>query len=737
MFVDVLIVGDFRFPGGTSSAIVSEVRALAAAGYSVGLMSLSSGPFGPTRGLHAGLWGLVRQGLASFVPPATPVRARLTCLHHPKVFEVPPATPSLIDSEHVVLVVHHPPMDATGRPQYDIDRIREVTQAYFGTPLWAPVGPGVRAEFAKMTRPPPLTTGDWLNTIDVDLWMRPGRKPPRGRPVIGRHSRPEAVKWPDTRAEFLGAYPADDRVRVRLMGYDAALDAVVGARPANWETLPFDALPVADFLGTLDYFSYHHGSAWIEAFGRAILEAMASGLVCLLPEHFAPVFGEGAMYGPPESVLDTVLRLEADPAAYRRQSQRAVEIARSRFGPQVAVDRVRALIGAPGRASGARHRQQTTGRVLYLTSNGIGMGHITRCLASAVRLEPSVDKVLVTMSKAFEVASDMGVRVEYIPFFRSIGLDHDQWTAKLDRELRSIFAYHDPNVLVFDGNVPYDGLLAALERFPQLWSVWLRRGMWRPGSGEVYVARESAFDLVIEPGELAADFDRGPTRDRAGHVLRVPPVRLLDRDELLPRQAARRLLGIAAEDQALLLQLGSGNNFDTADIVRAVADIAHPHKNRRRVRVFFARWRISNLRAPLPDWFDCLEHFPIARFLNAFDGAVALAGYNTFHENIDAGLPTLFLANENPEQDEQGLRADYAALRGLALSVGPSDPHGLARGISAILEPATQMRLRAACADLSMENGARRMSEFLSGLAVTRKALAPGVAAPGMSGSRT
>ncbi|HLQ18662.1 MAG TPA: hypothetical protein VK146_06740, partial [Tabrizicola sp.] len=116
-----------------------------------------------------------------------------------------------------------------------------------------------------------------------------------------------------------------------------------------------------------------------------------------------------------------------------------------------------------------------------------------------------------------------------------------------------------------------------------------------------------------------------------------------------------------------------------------------------------------------------LDGFPISRHLAAFDFAVASAGYNTFHENLAAGLPTLFLGNDHPEQDEQWLRADYAALRGLAVAARADDIHGIRRGVQSLLEDGTRARLKAACAAASLANGAAATARFLEDLAMTRK----------------
>ena len=171
MDVDILIAGDFRFPGGTSTSIASEARALAVAGYRVGLLALATGPLAPRRPIHAEIRALDDAGLARLVPQNEPVQAQLCCLHHPLAFSVLPAVPPLVTCRHCILVVHHPAVDAFGAAQYDVPAVIAITAALFGPTLWAPVGPKVRVTLENLPEPPPIwfrflcgiVGSDWTN----------------------------------------------------------------------------------------------------------------------------------------------------------------------------------------------------------------------------------------------------------------------------------------------------------------------------------------------------------------------------------------------------------------------------------------------------------------------------------------------------------------------------------------------------------------------------------------------
>ncbi|MGH6898071.1 MAG: glycosyltransferase, partial [Geminicoccaceae bacterium] len=313
--------------------MAEELRAQAAAGYRAGLIQLKGPVLKYPHPIHPQIRRCLDEGIADLLDPDTTIAARVVLAHHPSLFTHLPRRALRVDAEARLLIVHHPPFDGAGQPSYDCAAIHRNAEAVLGGEvLWAPIGPAVRAQFAALDEPPPLFHLDWHGVLDPGPWRVARAGPLEARPVIGRHSRPDPLKWPDDRASTLAAYPDDPAFIVRILGGGPFLRELLGGYPRNWEVWPFNAIPPDRFLSTVDFFVYFHHSQWVEAFGRTIIEAMASGAVAILPPHFQPLFGDGAIYAEPYEVRDWVRQLHADRRAFVRQSRRGSALVEQRFG---------------------------------------------------------------------------------------------------------------------------------------------------------------------------------------------------------------------------------------------------------------------------------------------------------------------------------------------------------------------------------------------------------------------
>jgi hypothetical protein len=722
---DIVVLGDFRFPGGTSTAIAEELAAGAAAGYRIGLVQIKGPVLKRPHPFHPRIRACIDDGRVALVDPDQPVEGRLLLAHHPSLFTHRPAQGLHVAAERKLLVVWHPPLDGAGAPAYDWAEIDRNGRGILGEDLlWAPVGPLVRSQFESIEDAPQLLDTDWHSMVDLPAWQALRDRFVDVRPVIGRHSRPDLLKWPDSRELTLAAYPDDQRYLVRVLGGGPYLLSFLGAYPRNWQVHGFNAMPAERFLETIDFFVYFHHSRWVEAFGRTIIEAMASGALAILAPHFRPLFGDAAIYAEPEDVRDLVDTCRADARRFREQIERGWEAVRTRFSHAAYVERLQMLIGPPRRTAAAVPRtvKPRPLRVLFMSSNGIGVGHLTRLLAIARRCPAPLEPVFLTLSQAVRVVREQGFLAEYLPFHTYLGCDIGRWNAFLREELNELISFYDPRVVVFDGHVPYGGLVSALDDNRQAASIWCRRSMWGAHKGADQIKRETHFDAVVEPGDLAEHFDRGLTTQYRDRTRPVAPIRLLDTEEILARDAARDALHLRRDDPAVLLMLGSGNNFDYEPVRKVV--LARLGKASS-VQVVVAEWLIAEQTLELPAHVMRLAEYPISRYLAAFDFAISAVGYNSFHELLFAGVPTIFIPNENPQQDDQLGRAMFAACHGLGLCVRRSAIYRLGPAIDELLDGDLGPAIRARCATLVPSNGALEAARVIEEMAYMRRADRP------------
>jgi hypothetical protein len=224
------------------------------------------------------------------------------------------------------------------------------------------------------------------------------------------------------------------------------------------------------------------------------------------------------------------------------------------------------------------------------------------------------------------------------------------------------------------------------------------------------LARTERFDAVLEPGELAAERDRGPTPAWRDGVHRVAPIVFSDDQELLSRSDAESELGLEPGKTNLLIQLGQGPEVAGA-VERCLRAVAGRHG----LQVA----AMSSVIESLPDVPEGVVHldatFPMSRYYAAFDGAVSAAGYNVFHELVRFRVPSVFVPMER-ETDDQEARAAHAEATGIGLGTsGPSDP-SLERRLEELLDAERRQAIRKRLDEARPDNGAPEAARWLEGL---------------------
>ena len=354
---------------------------------------------------------------------------------------------------------------------------------------------------------------------------------------------------------------------------------------------------------------------------------------------------------------------------------------------------------------------------LLCTSNGVGLGHLTRQMAVGRFLRATHDVVLFTLSPAAQLAVAADFHVEYLRSHEYGTVGNRAWNGFYASRLEHLLDQYQPEVLAFDGGHPYAGLCAVLRNRPGLRSVWSRRGLWQPGKGHDAFSRSRLFTHVVEPGEYAAEMDRGLTAGGAGASLVTAPVCAVRPEDLRPAGEVRKDLGLDPDRPTALMQLGAGQVNDTGSLsARVVASLRrHPD-----LQVVVTESVLTRVPAELPPDVVRLRHFPIGEYRAAFDVSVMAAGYNSFQEAMALGLPTLFVPNQSTAKDDQDARTLWAEKSGCGLRwpdpgpmAEPSLLSGLDKSVDRLLDPSEQNRMRRYMADLPAATGAEEIAAVL------------------------
>jgi hypothetical protein len=311
-----------------------------------------------------------------------------------------------------------------------------------------------------------------------------------------------------------------------------------------------------------------------------------------------------------------------------------------------------------------------------------------------------------------EVANALNLECEFIPG-RDKGLMRRQmWDTYLCQRLVALIDETAASVVTFDGVVPYPGLVAAKFARPHISLVWIRRGMWQKKPQGVLLGLQSKLmDYVIEPGDIAREADFGPTRDRKEALL-VDPVTLYRSDRTLSRVEARQKLGLDLERPAVLVQMGVGST----DLDARISAVFRGLQSWPNLQIVMARMPVDqhgNSLVPKGMTVRLIRHFPLADLLHGFDAAVCAAGYNSVHEVIPAGLPTLFIAN-NRGTDNQDARARHCAELGLSLFANNDSLDEIEYQAAKLVSPTLRLTIRTQCQSIQTFKGASKIASLLT-----------------------
>jgi hypothetical protein len=721
---DIAVYAPLRGRGAEQLSVHAALKTLSRTGFLIALIDTS--PYGSGSSfvaVPARITELLSVDKMFIAGPGSAFKVQTALIFRPSASTSPRESGVTVIADTAVMVTDAE-MTETARAG-SVDAVAELHEELAGTAaaLRAPLHMAASSEenAASLGR---LVDGTGLEALE-EIWdfqfpssslvSRPRTAPwEEQTPRIGRHVVGAEPAWPEQEIDVRRVLPTTADWSVHFYGPHTRLIKLMGRTPSTWR---MHRVVGSRDLETLDFWAPVTDDVAAIAEDPAVREAIAAGLLVVLPHELREYFGEGAIYATAAGTRNLVRRYHAESARFADQSRRAVRYAKARSSDRI-LDFLAALGTTESRAvrevvppAYVPREKRARFRVAFVTSNGAGMGHLTRLLAMARRMPEEIEPVFISLSQAVPVVAKFGFPYVYIASKNETGMSPAAWNAYSEARFREEFALLKPDVLIFDGTWPYRGLLnaAAAEGVRMVWS---RRGMWRETVADRALSAAVNFEGVIQPGEFSAELDKGATT-RMDDSYKVAPLTILDRSELLSREEARERLGLNPGERGVLVTLGAGNLNNISDttsvVVQALKELGPP-------------WRIFLTNNPIAagvtafDGVDSLDIYPIVEYANAFDFTVSATGYNSFHEWIMACIPTLWIPNLQTQTDDQGARSRYAELVGVGANVEEPSFENVSGALAAMTEPGVLEDMRSRLEKLWVDNGAADAAAHLSAL---------------------
>ena len=345
--------------------------------------------------------------------------------------------------------------------------------------------------------------------------------------------------------------------------------------------------------------------------------------------------------------------------------------------------------------------------LLFLPTNGTGLGHMTRLLAIAKRvrkLNPEIKIIFFTTSYASAAIVAEGFESYYFPS-RDLCLEEvvsNLWNSALERALTQVVAYYRPKCLVFDGTFPYLGIMNGMSVCEKIKKIWVKRGNNKIEDSEKVKKKEDYFDLIIEPGEA------GTQAIKNDKYYYCNPIVYMSKDELLERKEARMRLEIPEDELAIYIQLGAGKINSIQDEISSIIDAL---EKKYEVYIVVGESVIGKQLQIRGKHMKIIREYPNSKYFNAFDVAFSAAGYNTFHELLYFGVPSVFIPNPKTQKDSQINRAEGAKNLGAAHVIYDCEEEKIQQAFEAAIQNSEMLRCNAL--SLIEKNGAEEVATII------------------------
>jgi len=309
--------------------------------------------------------------------------------------------------------------------------------------------------------------------------------------------------------------------------------------------------------------------------------------------------------------------------------------------------------------------------VLFYTVNGLGLGHLTRCLSIARQLkkqDSSLIPLFFTSSEGSDLLYQEGFAYYKVPsktVARETKLSKRDLAISYSEMLTSIVNTYRPVALVVD-TFPLGSMndLLSILGLPLKWKkFFIHREQMNMDKNKIET--QNFYDYIIAPHSKGTAKIPVPIAKKEDFFW-SNEILIREKSELQSREEIRKNMEVKEDENLILINLGGGGDITTIENYKQIFDLILNSSSlirQKKIRLLVPKPVLSSINSTnelkevfskLPSSTLSFSHFPLMELMPALDFAISAAGYNTFNELLSCGIPTIFVPKSRGYDDQYG-----------------------------------------------------------------------------------